>query len=279
VENVLPRVGLGRVGTLSPPSSVAALAGRAAETFGLSACPWSGDGRRMVDRVGVLPGGGRGLVDEAAGVCQVLITGDLGYHDAERAGEAGLSLIEAPHGELEWWAFRRWGKSLERELSGSGVTVSASEEWRSPWQVAGSVAGETGRGVRLWIDGGSRGNPGRSAIGVILEDESGEVLDSVSRVIGVTTNNVAEYRALITGLEMAGRAGAREVDVLSDSELLVKHIRGEYRLRSENLRALHEEAKRLMAGFEHVSLRHVGRGQNARADALVNQALDQASPA
>ncbi len=161
-------------------------------------------------------------------MCEVLITGDLGYHDAERAGEAGLSLIAVPHGDFEWWAFRRWSERLGRELAESEVTVAVAREWRSPWEQTGpggpSAALETPRArgaaaangasgdgsrVRVWIDGGSRGNPGPSAIGVVLEDGAGVLLDTVSRVIGIATNNVAEYRALLTGLEMAERAGAQ----------------------------------------------------------------------
>ncbi|MFH1834545.1 MAG: Nif3-like dinuclear metal center hexameric protein [bacterium] len=275
--------------TLPDLSAVSQLGRRVANMLGLDGAQWTGDGDRMVRKVAVLPGSGRSLIDRAAGACEVLVTGDLSHHDAERAGEAGLSLIAVPHGDFEWWAFRRWAETLGDELAGSEVTVSASREWRSPWEGAGgngvpavettddAAAGEN-RGLRLWIDGGSRGNPGPSAIGVVLEDGSGTVLDSVSRVIGVATNNVAEYRALLTGLQMAERSGGRELDVFSDSELLVKQMRGDYRVKNEGLKPLHEEARRLVAGFDRVSIRHVGREENARADGLVNQALDEAVP-
>jgi dinuclear metal center YbgI/SA1388 family protein len=294
VENVLVHAGLGRVGTLVEPLTVSALAARAEEMFGLGALSWSGDGRRVVHWVGVVPGSGRSLIDQAAAVCEVLITGDLGYHDAERAGEAGLSLIALPHGDFEWWAFRRWSERLGRELVESEVTVATSREWRSPWTegdpyvppaalaaprapvevAAGGARGESAK-VRVWIDGGSRGNPGRSAIGVVLEDGEGSLLDTVGRVIGTATNNVAEYRALLTGLEMAERVGAREVEVLSDSELLVKQMRGEYRVKNEGLKLLHSEAERRAHGFSRFSIRHVKREQNSRADGLVNRALDE----
>ena len=285
VEDVLAHAGLGRVGTLTEAITVSALAARVGEIFGLEAPSWSGDGRRIVNRVGVLPGSGRSLIDQAAGVCDVLITGDLSYHDAERAAETGLSLITAPHGNFEWWAFRRWSKTLGRELAESEVTLKVSREWRSAWE--GGAAAETtgadaddprgdGSKTRLWIDGGSRGNPGPSAIGVVLEDEKGSLLDTVSRVIGVATNNVAEYRALLTGLEMAQAVGARDIEVLSDSELLVKQMRGEYRVKNEGLKPLHEEAERRVRGFARFSIRHVNREQNAHADSLVNRALDEA---
>lgn len=294
VEDVSVHAGLGRVGTLVEPLTVSALTARVGEAFGLGALSWSGDGRRVVHRVGVLPGSGRSLIDQAATVCEVLITGDLGYHDAERAGEAGLSLIVAPHGDIEWWAFRRWSELLDRELAESGVTVAVSREWRSPWQgdgtgslqatpgtrsLLGGPAPDSPRGcgsrVRVWIDGGSRGNPGPSAVGVVLEDGAGLLLDSMSRAIGIATNNVAEYRALLTGLDMAERVGAREVEVLSDSELLVKQMRGEYRVKNEGLKPLHAEAELRARGFDRFSIRHVNREQNSRADDLVNRALDE----
>ena len=133
--------------------------------------------------------------------------------------------------------------------------------------------------MRLRVDGGSRGNPGPSAIGVVLEDIDGRVLDTVSQTIGVATNNVAEYRALLVGLELAKGYGAREVEVLSDSELLVRQMSGRYRVKNEGLKPLHEEAKARVEAFDRVSIEHVAREENARADELVNQALDNAPPA
>lgn len=291
VEDVLPRVGLGRVGLLPEPMSVEVLVQRVRETFELSAVSWCGDGQRAVSRVAVLPGSGRSLVDAAAEVCEVLVTGDLGYHDAERALERGLSLVDAPHGEFEWWAFKHWTNALAVDLASEGVSLAISEKWRPAWETipndrgccGGPVAeGERTEGGRvggsrvgLWIDGGSRGNPGPSAIGVLVEDEQGRVLETVSRVIGVATNNVAEYRALVTGLELARRLGAQEVEVRSDSELLVKQMKGEYKVKNERLRPLHAEARGLATGFKSFGILHVEREQNRRADGLVNRALDE----
>ncbi len=133
--------------------------------------------------------------------------------------------------------------------------------------------------MRIRVDGGSRGNPGPSAIGVVLEDADGHVLETVGQTIGVATNNVAEYRALLTGLELAEGAGAREVEVLSDSELLARQMSGEYRVKNEGLKPLHARARALVEGFDRVSIRHVSREENTRADELVNQALDSAPPA
>ena len=301
LENVLTRTGLGRQGTLPCETTVAELAARTAALFELDGCDWSGDGSRVVRSVGILPGSGRSLMQEAAGL-DVFITGDLGYHEAERAEGLGLALINAPHGQLEWWCLRRWAETLRAALAGSGVDVKTSDAWRSPWNSAGggvspaqpagnaapaeaSPAGDAGvgaeatRGLRLRVDGGSRGNPGPGAIGAVLEDSDGRVLETVSRVIGVCTNNVAEYRALLAGLEIAQKAGAQELEVLADSELLVKQVRGEYRVKNAGLKPLHEEAMGRLRQFRRVSVRHVRREENAEADRLVNKALDEATSA
>jgi len=301
LENVLTRTGLGRQGTLPRETTVADLAAHAAALFELDGCSWSGDGGRLVRSVGVLPGSGRSLMQEAAGL-DVLLTGDLGYHEADRAEGLGLALVNAPHGQLEWWCLRRWAETLRAALAGSEVDVETSETWRSPWNSAGggvspaqpvgdaapaealpagdTVAGaEAIRRLRLRVDGGSRGNPGTGAIGAVLEDSDGRVLETVSRVIGVCTNNVAEYRALLAGLEIAQKAGAQELEVLADSELLVKQVRGEYRVKNAGLKPLHEEAMGRLRQFRRVSVRHVRREDNAEADRLVNKALDEATSA
>lgn len=129
--------------------------------------------------------------------------------------------------------------------------------------------------VRAWIDGGSRGNPGPSAVGVLVEDAGGETLATVSEVIGVATNNVAEYKALLAALEKARELGATEIEVVSDSELLVKQILGQYRVKNAGLRPLFVEAKRRSGEFSRFSIRHTGREHNVKADGLVNMALDE----
>ncbi|MBN1320945.1 MAG: Nif3-like dinuclear metal center hexameric protein [Thermoleophilia bacterium] len=286
VEDVLGHVGLGRVGTLDAPMSVRALAEMTAQVCDLSAASWCGDGARMVSRVGVLPGSGRGLLDAALGLCEVLVTGDVTYHDAERALESGLSLVDVPHGEFEWWAFRRWvSEVLAEGLRDSSVSVGVSERWHAPWEHVSAEggpstppcmdAGSDTDEMRVWIDGGSRGNPGPSAIGVVMEDLAGNVVGTVSEAIGVTTNNVAEYRALLAGLDVAAKKGSRDVEVLSDSELLVKQILGQYRVKNEGLKPLYAEAREKAAGFRSFRISHIERAKNARADGLVNRALDE----
>ena len=136
-------------------------------------------------------------------------------------------------------------------------------------------SGGAGLKVRVWVDGGSRGNPGRSGIGVLVEDMAGTTLASISRAIGVTTNNVAEYRALLAGLEKAQALGATAVEVVSDSELLVKQMLGQYRVKNAGLHPLHVQARQLAGQFAEFSICHLGRDHNARADGLVNRALDE----
>ena len=134
VEDVLPRVGLGRVGRLSRPHDGGRLsaAGEASSSNSTSVL-YSGDAAREVSVVGVLPGSGRSWVDNVPGQCEVLITGDLSYHMGEQATERGYSLIDTPHGGLEWWAFKVWAERLAATLSEKGVALSLAREWRPPW--------------------------------------------------------------------------------------------------------------------------------------------------
>ncbi len=128
--------------------------------------------------------------------------------------------------------------------------------------------------ARLSTDGGSRGNPGPAAYGYVLESDDGHVLDARGEAIGTATNNVAEYRGLIAGLESAVQRGVDELEVVSDSELLVKQMRGEYKVKNETLRTLQSEAAELAAGLKSVTYTAVRRAQNELADRLVNEALD-----
>jgi ribonuclease HI len=128
--------------------------------------------------------------------------------------------------------------------------------------------------ARLSTDGGARGNPGPAAYGYVLETDDGTVLAAHGEKIGLATNNVAEYSALIAGLDKALELGVAEVEVVSDSELMVKQMRGEYRVRNEALRELFLEASRLARGLRSVSYTAVRREHNTLADRLVNDALD-----
>jgi ribonuclease HI len=126
------------------------------------------------------------------------------------------------------------------------------------------------------VDGGARGNPGPAAIGVVLRDGGGEVLEEVGETIGEATNNVAEYRALLRGIELAVEHGATDLELVGDSELVVRQVEGRYKVKNAGMKELHEEAKRALRGFDSWSIRHVRRENNADADRLVNQALDGA---
>lgn len=126
----------------------------------------------------------------------------------------------------------------------------------------------------IYTDGASRGNPGKSGIGVVICDKKHNVIEEVSRYIGETTNNVAEYKALIAGLERVLEYGPKEVGILSDSELLVKQLRGEYGVKAKAILPHFREAKRLLDMLPKWSVRHIPREQNPRADALANLAID-----
>ena len=131
--------------------------------------------------------------------------------------------------------------------------------------------------VLIFCDGGSRGNPGPSAIGAVVYDPATDpprCLAEVSECIGITTNNVAEYKALIAGLEAAAQFGARRVLVRADSKLVIEQVKGTWKVKQPHLQPLRAEARALLARYDETDLRHVPRAENTAADALVNAALD-----
>jgi ribonuclease HI len=130
--------------------------------------------------------------------------------------------------------------------------------------------------ARLFTDGGARGNPGPAAFGYVLESDDGHVLDARGESIGVATNNVAEYRALVSGLAKAVELGVDELEVVSDSELLVKQMRGDYKVKNRALQELSLEASRIARQLGRVTYTAVRREHNELADRLVNEALDRA---
>jgi ribonuclease HI len=132
---------------------------------------------------------------------------------------------------------------------------------------------------RANIDGGSRGNPGPASYGVVIRDPRGEVVAKLKKYIGRMTNNVAEYYGLIAALDYAQSHGIRALRVESDSELLVRQMRGQYKVKSAELRPLFERARKMAQSFASFKIEHVYREQNAEADALANQALDETSGA
>ena len=130
--------------------------------------------------------------------------------------------------------------------------------------------------VVVHVDGGARGNPGPAAVAAVVTSPAGAPLGERSAYIGEATNNVAEYRAVLLGLELARELGGREVEVVSDSELVARQIGGQYKVKHAGLRPLHAEVMEALRGFDRWWVRSVRREGNVRADELVNAALDQA---
>lgn len=128
----------------------------------------------------------------------------------------------------------------------------------------------------LHVDGGARGNPGPAAIGIVISQADGAVVDEIAERIGVATNNVAEYRAVLRGLARARSLGASEVELIGDSELVARQLTGAYKVKHPVLRPLHQQATAALRSFESWRIRSVPRAENWRADALVNAALDAA---
>jgi len=126
------------------------------------------------------------------------------------------------------------------------------------------------------VDGGARGNPGPAAIGVVVSDADGTVIDELDEPIGTATNNVAEYRALLRGVEWARGLGADELEIVNDSELIARQLTGAYKVKHASMKPLHAEALAALRSFDRWSIRSVPRADNARADELVNRALDEA---
>lgn len=126
----------------------------------------------------------------------------------------------------------------------------------------------------MYTDGGSRGNPGDSGIGIVICDQQGHIFKEISRHIGIQTNNVAEYYALVRALEEALSLGVKSVEIYMDSELVVKQINGEYRVRNEGLKPLYEIAQAYLGYFESYSVNHISRKQNKLADKLANRGMD-----
>lgn len=127
----------------------------------------------------------------------------------------------------------------------------------------------------IYTDGAARGNPGPAGIGAVIQNEEGEVLSEISSFLGQGTNNIAEYTALVTALEKAAALKAREVLLYTDSELVVKQIKGEYRVKNEGLKPLYRKAKELIQQFDLFTIVHIPREQNKVADGLANKGIDE----
>ncbi|HUK78858.1 MAG TPA: Nif3-like dinuclear metal center hexameric protein, partial [Thermoleophilia bacterium] len=291
VDDEVRTLGLGRIGYLPAPRQLESFAGDVAGLFGLPAIRHTGDGARLIEGIAVVPGSGASLIDEAAAAgVGVLVTGDVKYHDADRADRLGLALIDVPHEIAEGYAMRHWADQLAEELRHDKVAVTFLEQPRRLWRrlaLSAEIEETTdGRPQRhnhaddhslLYVDGGSRGNPGPAAIGGRLVGPDGEVEEEFSDTIGRTTNNVAEYQALIVGLELALDRKVHKLTVHSDSELICRQLTGRYKVKDANMRSYHAQATALLQQFQEVEIKCIRREENAPADRLVNEALDAAA--
>src|SRR5450759_2006627 len=298
VENEVATLGLGRLGVLPAVQPLAAFAADVAAVLRLPSLRYAGDGARAVRRVAVLPGSGaEAIARGVAQVADVLVTGDVKYHEARVAQAQGLALVDAPHGVIEQEAVLRWAQTLADAL-GAGARVETFRNvdvhlWKeaavaatdehprpsvAPAPAPTAVRSENRDDARhhLYTVGGSRGNPGPAGIGAILLTASGEVVEELADSIVTATNNVAEYQALLAGLELALDRGVERLDVFLDSELVVRQVNGQYKVKDAGLKPLHAQACQLLSRFHEIEVKHVRREQNAEADRLVNEAIDAA---
>ena len=169
------------------------------------------------------------------------------------------------------------GKALVRLADGLDETAAAPAA--APVRtVSREMPLPTGPGIsrmRVYSDGAARGNPGPAGAGAVLVDPSGQVVDRLGKLLGVQTNNLAEYTGLLIGLRRARDLGVHEVEVYADSELMIRQLGGRYQVKSPSLRPLYEEALELLNGFQRVKLVHVPREMNAAADEMSNRAIDE----
>ncbi len=166
------------------------------------------------------------------------------------------------------------GLDLPRVLACFRLTP---EQLRELFQEAADLYRERQDGPwTLFVDGAARGNPGPAGAGAVLTDSAGQVRGRISHFLGRATNNVAEYRALLLGLELARQRGVRRLRIFADSQLLVEQLNGRYRVRAPHLKPLYAAARQALAAFQTYSLTHVDRSANQEADRLANQAIDQA---
>ncbi len=134
---------------------------------------------------------------------------------------------------------------------------------------------EAAKRTRLYTDGAARGNPGPAGAGAVIVNPDGHIMAKIGKFLGESTNNVAEYMGLLLGLKRAKAMGIKELEVLSDSELLVKQLAGDYAVKADHLRPLHDEAQSLLKGFAWIQVRHIPREENAQADLMSNRAIDE----
>ncbi len=167
------------------------------------------------------------------------------------------------------------GMSLSKVERDARKKERAAGEERQRQAAAAAQAVERRKRTRLYVDGAARGNPGPAGAGAVILSPEGHIVAKLGKFLGDSTNNVAEYMGLILGLKRAKAMGIKELDVFSDSELMVKQLAGDYAVKADHLRPLHDEARALLRGFTEVEIRHVPREENAQADLMSNRAIDE----
>ena len=203
---------------------------------------------------------------------------EKGREPAPGAGSKGLKVRKQSDVEK---AAARAAEELDEAMELSKVDREkrrkerAAEAERERAAAAAAEEAERVKRTRLYTDGAARGNPGPAGAGAVIISPDGHIVAKIGKFLGESTNNVAEYMGLILGLKRAKAMGIKELDVYSDSELLVKQLAGDYAVKAEHLRPLHEEVRSLLGGFSEIQVRHIPREQNAQADAMSNRAIDE----
>ncbi len=302
LNNRAGQAGLGRVGRLPEKRPLRVFAKQVRDALGLQGVRLVGDPGRSVDRVALCGGAGMALMPRAARVgAEVFVTGDVKHHDAHKALELGIAVIDAGHHGTERVVVPAMANYLVKQAAAAGerleVVVSsintepfvaqdqflesreagpdgdpAASEQISPQQKI--LQQETPQQLIIHIDGASRGNPGPSGAGVVILNKHRQPLAERMQFLGSTTNNVAEYQALVLALQSCLELGADQVEIYTDSELLARQWSGAYRVQSPGLIPLMQQARQLAGRLRSCKVFHVPRERNKRADALANQAID-----
>ncbi len=197
---------------------------------------------------------------------------------AAGAGSKGIKVRKVTDVEK---AAQKAAAEIDEAMELSKVERERRRKERAAQEAAERAAAEAAaqaeaeRRTRLFTDGAARGNPGPAGAGAVIVNPDGHVVAKIGKFLGDSTNNVAEYMGLILGLKRAKAMGIKELEVLSDSELLVKQLAGEYAVKADHLRPLHDEARALLQGFQWIQVRHIPREENAQADAMSNRAIDE----
>jgi len=219
------------------------------------------------DTIGKLIDAAAARIEEAEGE---------GEGKAAPGAARGLRVRKATEAEK---AARQSAEELDASMNESKVERERKKRERAAQAVEARAAEQEAAArpprVRLYVDGAARGNPGPAGAGAVIVNAEGHIVAKMGKFLGDNTNNYAEYMGLILGLRRAKAMGLKELEVLSDSELMVRQLNGQYQVKAENLRPLHEEARALLAVIPQADIRHIPREDNAAADEMSNRAIDE----